>query len=134
MRSPAWIDVALERFEARGFDGTTVEEIAAAAEVAPRTFFRYFPTKASVLFADHPEELARIRATLATRSPGETVIDVVRRAVLEEIGKAVADPSRCLHSLAPGLTTSHTVTTNAFAGPAVSAATAIACRASDEPS
>jgi TetR/AcrR family transcriptional regulator, regulator of mycofactocin system len=90
------MNVALELFEAQGFDNTTVEEIAAAAGVAPRTFFRYFPTKVDVLFADYPEEIAHVRETLATRPPDERVIDAVRRAVLEEIGKAVADPSRFL--------------------------------------
>jgi TetR/AcrR family transcriptional regulator, regulator of mycofactocin system len=73
-----------------------VDEIAAGAEVAPRTFFRYFATKVDVLFADHPEEIRLIRDTLAARAPDETVIDALRRAMHEGIGKAVADPSRFL--------------------------------------
>lgn len=88
--------VALRLFEGRGFDETTVEDIAAAADVAPRTFFRYFPTKVDVLFADHPEEIAHIRDALATRPSSQTVVEAVRHAVLEEIGKVVADPSRFL--------------------------------------
>lgn len=90
------MNVALRLFEAQGFDKTTVDEIAAAADVAPRTFFRYFPTKVDVLFADHPEEIEHIRETLATRAPDESVVDAVRRAVIDGIGKAVADPSRFL--------------------------------------
>lgn len=90
------MNVALRLFEARGFDDTTVEEIAAAADVAPRTFFRYFSTKVDVLFADHPEEIALIRNALAARSPDDTVIDALRGAMLEGIGKAVADPTRFL--------------------------------------
>jgi AcrR family transcriptional regulator len=84
--------VALRLFETRGFGNTTVLEIAAAADVAPRTFFRYFPTKVDVLFADHLDELALVRDTLAARPPGEAVIDAVRRAVLECLAKAVAHP------------------------------------------
>jgi AcrR family transcriptional regulator len=85
--------VALRLFETQGFDNTTVEEIAAAADVAPRTFFRYFPTKVDVLFADHPDQVALLRETLATRSPDEPVIDAVRRATLEGVKNVVADPS-----------------------------------------
>jgi AcrR family transcriptional regulator len=85
--------VALHLFEKQGFDNTTVDEIAAAAEFAPRTFFRYFPRKEDVLFADHTELVALIRDTLATRSADESVIDALRRAILTGLEKIVADPS-----------------------------------------
>ncbi|MBW0105575.1 TetR family transcriptional regulator [Pseudonocardia sp. KRD291] len=51
---------ALELFEEQGFDSTSVVEIADRARVTTRTFFRYFPDKAEVLFA----ESERIRAAL----------------------------------------------------------------------
>ena len=43
---------ALRLIDANGYAGTTIEQIAAAAEIAPSTFFRYFPTKESVLTAN----------------------------------------------------------------------------------
>ena len=43
---------AFRLFELNGYAQTTVDQIADAAEVSPRTFFRYFPTKESVLFSD----------------------------------------------------------------------------------
>jgi len=50
----ALIDAALALFARDGFDTTTIDQVSQAAGVSPRTFFRYFPTKESVVFhRDH---------------------------------------------------------------------------------
>lgn len=58
---------ALELFETRGFDSTTVNEIAEAAGIAPRTFFYYFDTKEDVVLADYARRLDRIIEELSRR-------------------------------------------------------------------
>ncbi len=55
---------ALDLIEANGFDGTTIDDIAAAANIAPRTFFHYFPSKEDVVVADYSKRLERIVVTL----------------------------------------------------------------------
>jgi AcrR family transcriptional regulator len=67
----AIVSAAVELFDQRGFSETTVDEIAARADVAPRTFFRYFPTKEAVLFPDADAKSGRILAALAARPAGE---------------------------------------------------------------
>ncbi len=52
------IGAALELFTANGYDETTVEQISAAAGVAPRTFFHHFATKDDILFHGYAERLA----------------------------------------------------------------------------
>jgi len=78
----ALIDAALDRFEQAGFDATTVDDIAAAAGVAPRTFFRYFPTKDAVLFPDKDDRAAEFEKALAERPADEPVLVALREVVL----------------------------------------------------
>lgn len=64
-------DVAVALFERDGFDATTIEGIAAAADIAPRTYFSYFATKDDAVLADYAERLARILAELGRRPADE---------------------------------------------------------------
>ena len=74
---------ALRLFAEKGYEQTTVEEIAEAAEVAVRTFFRYFSSKQHVLYGDIAHDrVARLRAALDTRPPDEAPMDSIR-AVLD---------------------------------------------------
>lgn len=74
----AIVDAAVELFNERGYDRTTVADIAAAADIAPRTFFAYFPSKEHVLFDDFDGLLQSLRERLDAREPGETAIDALQ--------------------------------------------------------
>jgi AcrR family transcriptional regulator len=71
-------DAAFRLFAERGFQATTVADIAEAAEVAPRTFFAYFPSKEDVLFADFDTTFDSFVACLRGRPPGESTFDALR--------------------------------------------------------
>ena len=58
---------ALRLCEERGFDNTTVEDIAEAADVSPRTFNRYFSTKEDVVLAPADDMIAEVRTALAAQ-------------------------------------------------------------------
>ncbi len=74
---------ALRLFAERGYDQTTVEDIAEAADVAVRTFFRYFSSKQDVLFGEVvTDRLGRLRTELANRPATEDPIIAVQ-AVME---------------------------------------------------
>ena len=77
------IDRAAGLFLAQGYDNTTVDQIAAAADVSPRTFSRYFPTKVSVVAAI-TDDLDELIAEAMDRLPGEmTAYDALLAASLE---------------------------------------------------
>jgi AcrR family transcriptional regulator len=78
----AIIQAAELLFSERGFDKTTVEQIAAAADVSRRTFFRYFPSKEMVMFPHQDIYLARFRNLLAQGDDNESPVAALRRACL----------------------------------------------------
>ena len=73
------VDAAMRLFAERGYQATTIADIAAAAEVAPRTFFSYFPSKEAVVFHDVDRNLDGLANALRDRLPGETAFDALRR-------------------------------------------------------
>ena len=73
------VDAAMRLFDERGYHATTITDIAAAAEVAPRTFFAYFPSKEAVVFHNLDRDLDGLASALRDRLPGETAFDALRR-------------------------------------------------------
>jgi AcrR family transcriptional regulator len=73
-------DAAFELFEERGYEATTVEEIAERAGVGRTTFFRHYRSKEDVIFPDHEALLQSIRDRLAA-STNRTAIVAVSEAV-----------------------------------------------------
>ncbi|MDR7299943.1 TetR family transcriptional regulator [Haloactinomyces albus] len=76
-------DAALRLFTEQGFDATTVEQIAEAADIAPRTFFRYFPSKDAVLFGDLGGETERMRTIMDSRASHEHPMRSLAAAMLD---------------------------------------------------
>jgi len=74
---------ALDLFAAQGFDATTIEDIADRCEVSPRTFFRYFPSKEAVLFADGEDRRSALIAALAAQPAEVGPLDALRAAMLD---------------------------------------------------
>jgi AcrR family transcriptional regulator len=72
---------ALALFAERGYDQTTLAEIAEAADVAPRTIFAYFQSKEDILFCDEPLMHERLERTLRERPDGATTVDALRQFV-----------------------------------------------------
>jgi len=72
---------ALRLFREQGYQRTTVEQIAAAAEVSPSTFFRYFPTKEDLVLQDDMD--TRMVEAFKRQPPGLGAIAAVRGAIWE---------------------------------------------------
>jgi AcrR family transcriptional regulator len=86
----ALVEAAVRLFEERGYDQTTVADIAAAAEVSTRTFFLHFPTKEAVVFANSAARLDLGLEIIAGRRAGLSP----RRAVLRAMEQMVNETAR----------------------------------------
>lgn len=84
---------AARLFDARGFDDVTIEEIAEAAEVSPRTFYRYFTSKEELIFGDLDESLDAIRQALDERPTDEAPMVSLRALFLRRAQAIDADPA-----------------------------------------
>jgi mycofactocin system transcriptional regulator len=75
--------LAFELFARKGFDDTTIDDIATEAGIARRTFFRYFASKNDVVWGDFEAHLQRLRKLLAETDPRTPLLDAVSGAVVE---------------------------------------------------
>ncbi|MDQ0846253.1 AcrR family transcriptional regulator [Streptomyces sp. V1I6] len=84
---------AMELFATKGYEATTVDEIAATAGVARRTFFRHFRSKEEAIFPDHDDTLVRAEAVLNAAPPHEHPLDTVCRGIKEVMRMYAASPA-----------------------------------------
>lgn len=76
----ALIDAAADLFERKGYDETTVAEIA-AADIGTRTFFSYFTSKEEILFPDSASRVQAAVDAIAARRRNDRPVDVLLRAI-----------------------------------------------------
>ena len=85
------IDAAIVLCTEQGYHNTTVEQIAAAAEIAPRTFSRYFPSKEAVIVAILDDVAADVADCFARQPTDITQYEALARAHLETFRSAQYD-------------------------------------------
>ncbi|MDQ2877016.1 MAG: TetR/AcrR family transcriptional regulator, partial [Actinomycetota bacterium] len=88
----ALVEAAVDLFDRQGYDQTTVAEIAAGAQVSPRSFFSYFGSKEEILFPDSDRRLQVAADTIAARAPGQgpaqVLVGVLQRILSVETALA----------------------------------------------
>jgi AcrR family transcriptional regulator len=87
-------EAAAELFYARGYAATTVDDIVAAVEVSPRTFFRYFPTKEDLVVALGTTSLDLFLSALRKRPADESLQVAVRAAIAESLASGWEDTAK----------------------------------------
>jgi AcrR family transcriptional regulator len=80
---------ALRLFKKHGYEETTIEDIAEAAEISPSTFFNYFPTKEDVVIYDEYDP--QVFAALMEQREGETLSESIRHLIAQLGGVFEAD-------------------------------------------
>jgi AcrR family transcriptional regulator len=84
---------ALRLFEKQGYEQTTIEQIAAAAEISPSTFFNYFPTKEDVVLFDTYDPMT---IQMFLERPKDEPLNVSLRKVLENLAATFARDERMI--------------------------------------
>jgi AcrR family transcriptional regulator len=85
---------AMRLFAERGFEATTIADIAAAADISPRTFFSYFASKEECVFVGFDEALADFDRAMRERPPGTTAIQALRTWLVQAVQQFGGDPER----------------------------------------
>ncbi|WP_329437562.1 TetR/AcrR family transcriptional regulator [Streptomyces sp. NBC_01280] len=83
-RREAILTAAYELFAERGFDATSIADIAEAAEVSPRTVTLYFPTKLELAMAHFNAFVDQLAAALHARPSGQGILDTVEQWLREQ--------------------------------------------------
>ena len=79
------VSVATRLFVGQGYEATTTAQIAEAAEVSSSTFFKYFPTKADVVFSLFDAVIESAEERVLGRPAGEQAVDAVVAWIAEEL-------------------------------------------------
>ncbi|WP_299571652.1 mycofactocin system transcriptional regulator [uncultured Williamsia sp.] len=74
--------IAIDLFTERGFEETSVDDVAAAAGIARRTLFRYYPSKNAIAWGDFDTHLAGMRAHLAGLPPSMGLAEALRSSLV----------------------------------------------------
>jgi AcrR family transcriptional regulator len=88
------VESAMALFDERGFEQVTIADIAASADIAPRTFFSYFPSKEDVVFHDFQAHFGAMQAQMDGRAPDESTLDVLRAFVERIVEQIERDSPR----------------------------------------
>src|SRR5699024_2895985 len=83
---------SLELMVKRGFDHVSVTDLAAAAGISRATFFRYFPTKADLVWRGFDRSLDRLEQVLRSMPADQETMPAIREAIGQSIRAVAADP------------------------------------------
>src|SRR5699024_10679784 len=85
-------DTSLQLMVERGFDHVSVTDLATAAGISRATFFRYFPTKADLVWRGFDRSLDRLAELLESTPPERETMAAIREALRESMRAVAADP------------------------------------------